>query len=267
MTPRQFLGQELARARLGAGFKSAQALADHLGYERTVVAKAESGERVPSDPVLTAWTQACGLDTDHYQRLAELARTSDGPVPSWFETWLEAEREAHTLRYWQPLIIPGLFQTESYARTLFLAAGADDTQADDLVKSRLERQVILDSPESPHVVAVLDESVLRRLIGSPQTMAEQLEHLAERASLPQVSVQVVPAGNGANAGLSGGFALASCDGAPDTLRMEAIEDVTAENRTLIRHATVVFDLVRGDALPRGASRTLIMEVANQWKTQ
>ena len=82
-----------------------------------------------------------------------------------------------------------------------------------------------------------------------------------------MSIQVVPAGNGANAGLSGGFALASSDGAPDTLRMEAVEDVTVEGRTLIRHATIVFDLVRGDALPRSASRTLITEAAEQWKTQ
>ena len=65
MTPRQFLGKELCRARVAAGFSSQQALADHLGFERTVIAKAEAGERVPSDPVLTAWAKACNLDTEH----------------------------------------------------------------------------------------------------------------------------------------------------------------------------------------------------------
>jgi len=54
MTPRQFLGKELCRARVAAGLSSQQVLADHLGFERTVIVKAESGDRVPSDPVLTA---------------------------------------------------------------------------------------------------------------------------------------------------------------------------------------------------------------------
>jgi transcriptional regulator with XRE-family HTH domain len=94
MTPRQFLGRELCRARITAGFSSQLALADRLGFERTAIAKAESGDRIPSDLVLTAWATACDSDIEHYQRLAELARTSDGPVPAWFEYWLERERTA-----------------------------------------------------------------------------------------------------------------------------------------------------------------------------
>jgi hypothetical protein len=205
-------------------------------------------------------------DEELFARFAKLARSTDGPIPAWFETWLEAEREAHMLRIWQPLIIPGLLQTAEYARALFVAAGADEERAEDMVKARLDRQAILERPEPPNLVTVLDESVLHRLIGSPQVMADQLSYLAERATLPHVLVQVVPAGNGANAGLSGGFALASCDGAPDTLRMEAIEDVTAEGRSLVRMAANIFVRVQADALPRAASRTLILEAAEQWKT-
>jgi len=170
------------------------------------------------------------------------------------------------LRIWQPLIIPGLLQTAEYARALFLAAGADEDQAEDMVKARLDRQEILDRAGPPDLVTVLDESVLHRLIGSPQVMADQLNYIAERATLPHILVQVVPAGNGANAGLSGGFALASCDGAPDTLRMEAVEDVTAEGRSLVRRAANILVRVQADALPRAASRTLILEAAEQWKT-
>ena len=76
----------------------------------------------------------------------------------------------------------------------------------------------------------------------------------------------MPASAGGNAGLSGGFQLASCDGAPELLNMNGVEDVTAEGRSLVRRATVVFDLVRGEALPRTASRALIVEAAQQWKT-
>jgi transcriptional regulator with XRE-family HTH domain len=265
--PAAFLGEELRRARVAAGFSSQDALAAKLGFDRTVVAKAETGQRPPTVDVLAAWCQACHLDDELFGRLAVLARRADGPVPTWFEDWLRAEGEAHTLRFWQPLIIPGLLQTAEYARALFLAAGADDTKADELVAVRLERQSILDRAEPPHVVAVLDESVLHRLIGAPVIMSDQLSHLGSMAERTNVQVQIVPSARGANAGLSGGFALASCDGAPDVLRMEAVEDVTEERRPLVRNATLVFDLVRGDALPREESRALILKAAEQWKTR
>jgi uncharacterized protein DUF5753 len=159
--------------------------------------------------VLAAWCDACHLDDDLFGRLGMLARRADGPVPTWFEDWLRAEGEAHTLRIRQPLIIPGLLQTAEYARALFLAAGADDAKADDLAALRMERQSILDRAEPAHVITVLDESALRKLVGSPAIMYEQLTHLASQAERPNISVEVVPASTGANAGLSGGFQLAS----------------------------------------------------------
>jgi len=69
-----------------------------------------------------------------------------------------------------------------------------------------------------------------------------------------------------NAGLSGGFHIASCEGAPDVLYMNGVQDVTEERHSLVRHANHIFDRVRADALPRAASRALILEAAEQWKT-
>jgi transcriptional regulator with XRE-family HTH domain len=264
--PAAFLGAELRRARLAAGFSSQDALAAQLGFDRSVIAKAETGDRPPSADVLAGWCSATGLDADHYGRLAVLARRADGPVPTWFEDWLEAEREAHTLRVWSQTLIPGLLQTAEYARALFLAAGADEDPADEMVAARLERQAILDRPDPPHTVIVLDEPVLHRQIGTPAVMADQLAHVASVAERLHVSVHVL-APTGANAGLSGAFDLASADGTPDTLRMEGVEDQTTQNRALVRKASVIFDLVRRDALPRLPSRTLILEAAEQWKSQ
>ena len=105
--PAAFVGAELRRARVAAGFSSQEVLAARLGFDRTVVAKAETGERPPTPEVLAAWCAACELDEDLFGRLALLARRADGPVPSWFEDWLRAEGEAHTLRVWQPLITDG----------------------------------------------------------------------------------------------------------------------------------------------------------------
>jgi transcriptional regulator with XRE-family HTH domain len=254
---------------MAAGFSSQEALAAKLGFDRSVVAKAETGERPPTAEVLDAWCVECQLDGDLFADLAKLARSADGPVPAWFETWLEAEREALTLKYWQPIIVPGLFQTADYARALLLAAQTDtsDEAIEALVTARMARQAIFDKPEPPDIVVVLDESVLHRLIGSPQVMHDQLVQLTELSTRPYISVQVVPAGNGANAGLGGALNIASVDGTPDVVHMDAVEGQTTELRTLVHKAAVTFDRVRGDALSRGQSRDLILGLADElWKT-
>jgi len=266
--PAAFLGGELRRARVAAGFSSQDALAAKLGFDRTVVAKAETGERPPTDEVLAAWCVACRLDDDLYGRMAVLARRADGPVPTWFEDWLRAEGEAQSLRIWSPTLIPGLLQTAEYARALFLAEQSDtsDDAIDALVAARLERQTILDRPDPPDMVVVLDEAVLHRLIGSPQVMHDALVQVAGLSQRPYIVVQVVPTSNGANAGLGGAFYIATADGIPETLQMVGVEDQTTEKRSLVRKAAVTFDRVRGDALPRDASRDLILKVADEkWK--
>lgn len=265
-SPAAFLGNELRRARLAAGFSSQDALATRLGFDRSVITKAETGDRPPSPDVLTAWCEACNLDGEMFARLAGLARRADGVVPTWFEGWLEAEREAHTLRIWSPLLVPGLLQTADYARAIFLTEEDDEDEASKLAGARLERQPILDRPDPPHLIMVLDEPVLHRPIGSPVIMADQLEHLVSVGDRKNVSVHILLA-RGANAGLGGAFDIASTDGAPDTLRMEgSIEDQVTQDRSLVRRASVIFDLVRRDALPRIPSRDLILEAAQQWKT-
>jgi transcriptional regulator with XRE-family HTH domain len=265
--PRAFLGEELARAKAAAGFSSQQALADHLGFDRSVIGKAESGDRPPTPEVLRAWCEACNLDYDHFARLAALARRADGPVESWFVEWLEKELAAQMIRAWSPVLLPGLLQTGDYARALFMAAGADDDRADEQVSVRTGRQEIFDRPHPPHFVAVFDESVLHRLIGSPQVMYDALIRVAELSQRPNIVVQVVPSAKGANAGLCGTFDLATAADGTTTLRMDGIEDQSTESRPLISKAVILFDLIRGNALPRDESRSLILEMAEQWKSR
>lgn len=266
-SPAAFLGGELRRTRIAAGYSSQDSLAVHLGFDRTVIVKAETGSRPPTADVLAAWCEACGLDAEFYARLGTLARNGDGPIPTWFEDWLDAEREAVALSIWSPTLIPGLFQTAAYARALLMAQQIDtsDENIDALVKARLERQENLDRASPPDVVCVVDELVLRRLIGSPQVMQDALAHFADMAQRPNIVVQVVPSGIGANAGLGGAFDIAYGEGHPDTLRMEGVEDQTVHSRSLVRKAAVTFNRVRGDAMPRGASLNLINEVTETWK--
>lgn len=265
-SPAAFLGSELRRARIAAGFSSQDALATRLGFDRSVVTKAETGDRPPTADVLVAWCEACNLDGEMFGRLAVLARHADGVVPTWFEGWLDAEREAQELRIWSPLLVPGLLQTADYARAVFMTEEDDEDEASKLAGARLERQPILDRPAPPHLIVVLDEAVLHRMIGSPVIMADQLEHLVSVGDRKNVSVHIL-AGRGANAGLGGAFDIASTDGTPDTLRGEgSVEDQVTQDRSLVRRASVIFDLVRRDALPRIPSRDLMLEAAEQWKT-
>jgi transcriptional regulator with XRE-family HTH domain len=261
-----FLGDELRRARVAAGFSSQEALAAKLGFDRSVLAKAETGDRPPTAEVLAAWCEACQLEEDLFGRLAVLARRADGPVPTWFESWLDAEGRATMLRYWSPIIVPALFHTADYARALLLAAQTDtsDDAIDALVKAKLERQAILDRRDPPEVVTLIDELVLHRLVGSPEIMHEQLLHVAELSGRAYVSVQVVPAGVGATAGLSGDISLASVDGTADVLHTDSVpEGHTTESRSLVRAAAVAFERIRQHALPHAQSRDLILKVAEE----
>jgi hypothetical protein len=175
------------------------------------------------------------------------------------------------------MLVPGLLQTEDYARALFRAWQSASTTDDDieaLVTARLERKQVLEGPKPPELWVVLDEAVLRRLIGSPKTMRSQLLELADSSCRPGITVQVVPADVGAHTGLLGAFIVAGFEGprssdfegAPSSMYAEmAVEGQTIERQALVSKATLAFDRLRAEALPRGASRDLIGKVAEeQW---
>jgi transcriptional regulator with XRE-family HTH domain len=268
--PAAYLGKQLRKARLGAGYASQDALAAALGFERSTITKAESGARPPTDDMLDKWCEVCGISDEVREVLAGLnvvARRVDGPVPEWFKDRLEVEGQAHSLLIWQPMIVPGLLQTADYARVIFLAEETSSDKIAEMVTVRLTRQAIFDRADPPHVVVVLDELVLHRLIGSPTIMTVQLAHIAEMSERPHVSIHILPSENGGSAGLFGAFSRIFVEGEPDMLHMEAVEDQLTRDRALIRKADIVFDLVRRDALPRTPSRAVILEAAERWKSR
>jgi transcriptional regulator with XRE-family HTH domain len=267
--PKARLGEKLAFARENAGFATQAALAEHLSIDRTVVGKAESGERPPSDSVLEAWIQACQIENvELLIVLLELARAMDDsdPIPAWFADYVnDVEAVAHTIRTWQPVIVPGLLQTPDYARALFTAMGENSARVDAQVAARVQRQSVIDRDEPVSLWVVLDDAVLRRCVASPVVMHEQLMFLAERASLPSVGVQLLPPEAGANAGCVGAVTVASVGGRPDVAVVGGIEDTVSETPGLVRKALGIFDRVRSEALPRGASLDVIMEAAKRWE--
>jgi transcriptional regulator with XRE-family HTH domain len=262
-----WLGEELRRARIAAGYSSQDALARDLGYDRTLINKLETGERPPSDVVAGKVAERFpSLCNGLYEQLAGVARraaSGTSKYPGWFgKVWLPIERDCTSLRWWEPILIPGLLQTPDYARALFRAwnPASSDEDLDALTSGRLERQNILDSSSPPDLRVVLDEPVLHRLIGSPKIMHAQLEHLADMSCRPAVTVQVIPA-QGAHGGLLGAFILA--DPAGSVYLETAVEAQITEDAAIRERAALIFDRLTRDALPRGASRDLISKVADE----
>jgi transcriptional regulator with XRE-family HTH domain len=208
-SPAAFLGAELRRARVAAGMSQEQ-FSRSLGFDRTVITKAETGERPPSPEVAAAIDEAFPHLDGLFSRLTLLARRANGRYPEWFREWVDAEQQATALRTWQPILVPGLLQTRDYARALFQAwqpaASSDDLDA--LVGARIERQAIMDRADPPELLAVLDEAVLHRKVGSAKIMRDQLAHLGEMSCRPAVTIQIVPA-EVATRGCSEGSSLAA----------------------------------------------------------
>jgi transcriptional regulator with XRE-family HTH domain len=177
-TPREQLAEVLRKSRIDAGYESHGALARKLNVSRPVVTKAENpAHPVPSDAILAAWAGATGAGLDVLTDVAQRARS--GP-PGWFAKWADIEARASLIRWFEPLLVPGLIQIESYARAV-LAWKPDSGSAEANLKTRLARQSVLDRAE---LRVVILGSVLNREVGDASVMCEQVEQLLIVGSRP-----------------------------------------------------------------------------------
>jgi transcriptional regulator with XRE-family HTH domain len=263
-SPLAFFGAELRRIRMEAALSQEQ-LGQRIGYSGTLIGKVEIGQRAPSEDLAGRCDEALGTK-GLLARIYDLARRWDGGYPSWFAGWIERERTATSVCWWEPLLIPGLVQTSDYARALFRAWQSGDTSDDELeelVSARLERQKIFDQPKPPELWVIVDEAVLYRRIDAAKIMYDQLSRLAAQAQRPNITVQVVPGEVGAHVGLTGAFAVASGNGS-DTVYIESPDEgQTTEAPSVVAKLTKTFNILRGEALSQAASRELIMKVAEE----
>jgi transcriptional regulator with XRE-family HTH domain len=252
-TPREQLAGILRQSRLDAGFESHGTLAKRLNVSRPVISKAENpAQPVPSDALLAAWAGVTGAGLDH---LTDLAQRAKSGTPDWFMSYRAAEAEATTLRFWGPLLVPGLLQTEGYAHA--------HEQSAAVVAARLERQQVIGRAR---VTAVIDHTVLLRCVGgSPQIMADQCAHLSALAESQVIRLHVVP--DGANVGLGGAFGIASRDGMSTVSLTTAIRDVTSTAADVVDDTLNLFDAILGAALPAVASLEFVRAQEETWKTR
>lgn len=216
-----FLADELRALRESTGL-SQRSFARQLNIDVTTVNKVERAKRPPTPLLLRAWLGFCGVSNagiDDFIRRAEGARhptwwaDHGESVPTWFERYLRLEEAAGRKMTYQSELVPGLAQTGCYTAAVVAAnkqVGASGG-AEHLIAMRARRQRRLVDPAHPaypmQFVLILNEAVLRRPIGGPEVMREQLAYLVELALLPHVTLLILPFAAGAHPAMTGSFSL------------------------------------------------------------
>ncbi|MDG4803327.1 helix-turn-helix transcriptional regulator [Micromonospora sp. WMMD980] len=253
---------ELRRLRTEAGLTQ-EALAERVSYSASLVAAVEQCRRAPR----AEFTERCDEVLDGGGLLVRIrdALVQEALMP-WFREWVGIEQEAAALRSFEPLVVPGLMQTEEYVRALHEGASPLVGEAlEQQVGARLARQAVLDRPAPPQFVAVLDHSVLTRPVGGPKVMREQLAHLVEMGRRPRVHLHLVPETVGAYPGLNGAFVLATpADGDDVGYLDNQLHGSIVERTVDINSLRQTWESVRAEAMPHGATLAAISEAAKRW---
>ena len=216
-----------------------------------------------------------GVRSPHREALIQLAK--DARMMGWWTpyrdvftgSYVALEDEASAMRLYCPELVPGLLQTEAYARAVIRAVrpGYDEESVERRVTARLTRQkVLLGRASPPDLVVVLNEAVLRRLVGDRYVMAAQLEALQAAARQRRVVLQVLPFSAGAHASLEGGFVLIQFPGEadPDVVYVEGIMgDLYLESIEEVKRYQSAFDRIQAVALNPQETLTLVDKTVRQ----
>lgn len=253
---------------------TAEEVAERLLVSQSKISRLENGRRSISQRDVR---DLCGVYEveDHriVDSLMQMAKDSRqqgwwhafGDIP--YSVYIGLETEAASLRIYESLLVPGLLQTPGYAEAV-IPGTVPELAPDHLEKRiqvRMRRQERVTDPERPlRLWVVLDESALRRVVGSHLIMREQLDHLVEMSQLPHVTVQVLPYDTGAHAGMSGTFSILEFDDAADS-SVVYIEGVTSdlylEKTNDVHKYTIMYEHLRAQALSAEHSREFIAAAA------
>jgi transcriptional regulator with XRE-family HTH domain len=261
-SPMHFFGAEVRRARLAAGLTLAE-LGAIVPCDASTVSRVEAGTLGPTERFADACDETFPHMDGWFARFYQDSRKWSGPYPVWFRPWRELEAAATAFRWFELVTVPGLLQTQDYARAVLRTRISESEEAiEELVAARMERQSILDRDKPPTLWVVITEMVLRCPVGGPYVMREQVHRLAELARRPNIVVQVIPTGHGAHEGFRGPFIVADLKGSPSVAYQDtAVRGQVLEDAEEIASLMVMWDSLKAEALPRAASLELIEEVA------
>jgi transcriptional regulator with XRE-family HTH domain len=235
-----------------------------------MIGKIEQGQRTPTEQFITACENIPELEANGALReLRDQLKDflQQRAYPGWFANWPDIETRAVSLKNYQLAVVPGLLQTEDYARALLTdRIGRDPDEVDDLVAARMARQAVLERHKPPELWVVIDEAVLHRPVGGAYVMREQLSHLTEMARRPSIVLQVIRASVGVHDGLPGaGFVIAEFrDARPVAYQETAVRGQVIEDDDDVRILASLWDKLRAEALPRRASLDLVEDVRKTW---
>ena len=214
----QWLGQQLRELREEARL-TLKEVAEYIQRDPSTVSRFESGVLPARVPEVLAYMDLCGIDDPH-RRDALKRLSQDVFQKGWWDgyasdvagslvdrIWLESR--ARQIHSFQVVVVPGLLQTEQYAETVIRAEEptATDEQVRRWVEVRMARQQPLSDEEPLLLEAIIDEAVMRRLVGGPHVLRDQLDHLLQIGSHPNVDIRVLPASAGAHASPDGAFEI------------------------------------------------------------
>ena len=264
-SPLAFFGSELKRLRDIAAMTQGE-LAEKVSYALSTVSALETARRIPPRDFAERADEAlqAGGHLVRLQRLVE--RTS---VLPWFRDRIEVERDASEIREYESYQIPGLLQTEEYARAA-IGAGrpilADDALERGVAVRMTRAQILepdddlpIDISPTPRVWAILDESALHRIVGSAEVMRRQRDHLIMLARKPNVAIQVIPYSDGITCAYGKAFTLLTPTG--NGQPMVYLEDIRgarySRDRDEVAQYVLTFDYLRAYALNDKKSLDLI----------
>jgi transcriptional regulator with XRE-family HTH domain len=258
-------GAKLRKLRVRSGLTQRR-LGDLIPIAHSRIAQYELGKEIPPEDVNAKLDTVLEADGDLVALWGHIRRT---PIPDWARKFMEYEAKAIAMHKYMAHSVPGLLQTAAYAREL-LRLGQPWCTAEEIdakVAARLGRQGLLRRPQPPLLWVVLDESVIRRPVGGPTVMRDQLNHVLEMARTPHVEVQVIPFVTGGHSAMGGSLTLLSFEKASDVAYLEAGHSgELVEDRAMVARHSYRYDLVHAQALPPEPSAALIQRAMEEYET-
>jgi transcriptional regulator with XRE-family HTH domain len=272
---RMLLGIQLRRLREAAGLTP-----DQAGYEirasRSKISRVEHGRVGFKERDVSDLLSLYGVtDPRERERMLALARQAnnqgwwakyDDIMPDWFESYVGLEQATSLIRNFELQFVPGLFQTEEYARgvTMLGHRSAPGPEIEHRVSLRMQRQKILERDDSPRIWAVVDESALRRPLGGVEAMQAQLRHLAEVTEYPRVTLQVMPFSRGGHPAAGGAFTVLRF-AEPDLPDIVYLEQLTSalylDRRDEVDHYMEVMNRLSAEADTPADSARILEKIA------
>ncbi|MEU6034705.1 helix-turn-helix transcriptional regulator [Actinomadura sp. NPDC047616] len=256
-SPADYFASELRAYREAAGLSRPQ-LSELLGYTPQWIGQIEQRQATPSEAFAKDCDTFFKTNGSFHRNWKWMQQIDEIQIlPPGFSEFLEREAEAALMYKFEAMAVTGLFQTWDYAFEV-LKNGRTREEAEQLVATRLARQEILTGEDPPGVVAIFDEAVIRRPVGSDTIMRAQLERLVDLAELPHITMHVVPFSKGAYAGVMGSMTLLGFDDGSDLVYIDGhVGGQLITQPSVVRQYARRFDLIRGVAEPADASLRLV----------